>query len=84
MPNQRSPHVDAVHLTKQLSRKNFDEISTQLPKIKGNPRAPDVKGTLTDLFNETSQMSSQRVNHSKDASTIARTSLTHSRYNEPY
>lgn len=66
-----SPHVDAVHIARHGARLKFSEIESQLPKIRGNPRAPDIKGTLSDLFNETSQLGK---------STQHKTSVTTSRY----
>ena len=39
-------------LVSKYAPKNFDEIVSKLPKLKGNRHAPDSYGTLSETFNE--------------------------------
>lgn len=46
---------EQVHYVRNKTREKFNDLVTQLPQIKGNPRAPESKGNYGDLFLETSQ-----------------------------
>jgi hypothetical protein len=39
---------------KNAARQSFNEMISQLQKLKRSPRAPQVKGLLGDTFNENS------------------------------
>lgn len=66
-----SPHYDAVALVKKRTANYFNDIVTSLPKIKGNPRAPDHEGHLSVFFSgaEISKIStrSTQINSVRDA-----------------
>jgi hypothetical protein len=75
-PNMTSPHYDAVALVKKRTSNHFNDIVTSLPKIRGNPRAPNHVGHLSVFFSgaETSKIStvSTMSNTNRDArSTIS-------------
>lgn len=43
---------ETIDIVRSMQVKNFDQIVSQLPKLKSNPHAPHSKGTLSETFNE--------------------------------
>ncbi len=43
---------ETIDIVRNMQSKNFDEIVSKLPKLKGNRHAPDSNGTLSETFNE--------------------------------
>ena len=54
-PGSPSPHIDAVSLVRKRQSAIFKDIIDALPKIRGNPRAPNHKGTYSEHFTEREQ-----------------------------
>lgn len=47
-----APSVDQVMIHKNTARTTFNAMLNDLPKLRRNPRAPQVDGLLGDTFNE--------------------------------
>jgi hypothetical protein len=55
-------------MVRSVQVKNFDEIVSKLPRLKGNPHAPYSKGTLSDTFNESFKYKSTKGSKTVDIS----------------
>ena len=66
-----APSVDQVMMHRNTARSNFNAMLNDLPKLRRNPRAPQVDGLLSDTFNENASFGG----HSTQARTMQ------SRYN---
>jgi hypothetical protein len=53
--NHPAQHAYTVQASREKERIKFQDMVTNLPKLKSNPHAPDVKAQMSEMFSDASK-----------------------------